>query len=407
MRQALKSIFLLTNLLLLAACTSPTTPDFSGMSAKYANILEQYQINGIFHNVMRAASHRPLSFLDMPTITGSGSVSTTPSLMANYGGLSYSSLGVTLGALTPSVATTFGNSFNFTQSSLDNATFWKGFLSELPGESIKYFYHNHIPREVLFSLVIDEIVITKPNSQPQRYINNPLRPDHQVFQAELYKLLRSGLAPRLIKQAENIDLPMTVADLKKSYGKDYANTLQQKGIQLKLISKKSEPLYQQVKYEPVYRWCVNQDEYENFVRQTFETGMNCEQSFSQEKPVLQAGDKPELNIVLRSTRNIYDYLGAVVRAQLADKSYLVSLPPSDSTFDEARGQTNDYALLVIQKGKPSGRTFATIETLDPEWYSIPLQNNGYSQLVIDLLAQLITLQKIPGSIPASPAVLIK
>jgi hypothetical protein len=42
-----------------------------------------------------------------------------------------------------------------------------------------------------------------------------------------------------------------------------------------------------------------------------------------------------------------------------------------------------------------------------ETYSIPMENNGYSPLVINILSQLVNLNKGVGSIPASPAVLIK
>ena len=40
-------------------------------------------------------------------------------------------------------------------------------------------------------------------------------------------------------------------------------------------------------------------------------------------------------------------------------------------------------------------------------YLIPKENAGYSNMVLDIASTLLTLNKIPGSIPASPAVLIK
>jgi hypothetical protein len=48
-----------------------------------------------------------------------------------------------------------------------------------------------------------------------------------------------------------------------------------------------------------------------------------------------------------------------------------------------------------------------MDTVDDVIYSIPQENNGYSTLVINILAQLQTLAKSPSSIPSSPAVLIK
>ena len=60
--------------LLLGGCAPTLTPDFSEMSAKYAYSLEQYQTNSIFQNILRAADNRMVSFLDMPTINGSGTI---------------------------------------------------------------------------------------------------------------------------------------------------------------------------------------------------------------------------------------------------------------------------------------------------------------------------------------------
>jgi hypothetical protein len=40
-------------------------------------------------------------------------------------------------------------------------------------------------------------------------------------------------------------------------------------------------------------------------------------------------------------------------------------------------------------------------------YTVPLEKNGYSSVVFDLMSLLVTLSKIPGSIPASPGILIQ
>ena len=52
----------------VGGCTTPVTPDFTEMSANYAGILEQYQLNSILINIVRASNERPLSFLDIPSI---------------------------------------------------------------------------------------------------------------------------------------------------------------------------------------------------------------------------------------------------------------------------------------------------------------------------------------------------
>ena len=147
--------------LLLGACSSAITPDFSVMSAKYAKSLEEYQISMIFLNIMRTSENRPVSFLDMPTINGSGSISVAPSIGAVF----------TNGLSVPtSVSSTLflNNTFNFTQSSLDNAVFWKSYLNEIPKDTVKYFSHNHIPKEVILSLAVDEFEVINPNGKSQK-----------------------------------------------------------------------------------------------------------------------------------------------------------------------------------------------------------------------------------------------
>ena len=110
---------------------------------------------------------------------------------------------------------------------------------------------------------------------------------------------------------------------------------------------------------------------------------------------------------IRSTNNIFEYLGQVVKAQLADKPYIVTLPPTTGTFNNNKGTLNRDALLIVNKDKPTPKPFSIIEGRDGSIYSIPSDDNGYSSLTIKLLSQLMSLQKLPGSIPASPSVLLK
>jgi len=52
------------------------------------------------------------------------------------------------------------------------------------------------------------------------------------------------------------------------------------------------------------------------------------------------------------------------------------------------------------------RTIASVDYFGNA-YSVPLTDNGYSAVVFDLLSLLVTMNKIPGSIPASPGILVK
>lgn len=401
---------------LLAGCTSALTPDFGEMSSKYANSLERYQINMIFQNIVRSSENRPVSFLDMPTINGSGSIGIVPSVNALFSGgaipynANYNVIQGGLSYAIPSTTLTLNNTFNFTQSSLDNAVFWKSYLNELPKETVKYFSHNHIPKEVLLSLVVDEFEIFYPNGKSTVLINNPLRPDHAQFQQYLYKLINEGFTAQLIDTSEKLGPPLTVEKVAPRFGDKAFVMFKESNISLKQVSDSQNPLYQPTQISSKYKLCINSDMYANYLpAKKYGERLFCEEANDETLLKTSAAKKrqPTLIVRIRSTNNVFEYLGQVIKAQLAEKPYLVTLPPTATTFNSKVGESNEYALLVVNKNKSAPNDFATIEGLAGGVYSIPSANHGYSTLSIKLLSQLMSLQKIPGSIPASPSVLLK
>ena len=168
-------------------------------------------------------------------------------------------------------------------------------------------------------------------------------------------------------------------------------------------------MFQPVQMSQQYKRCITVNKYENFIAQQYAKGLYCQETvvelMDKQDPLKK--NQPKLNIKLRSTNNVFEFLGQVVKAQLAEKPYLVTLPPTASTFNPSNDKFNQYALLVVEKDKPAKKSFSSIEGLDGDLYSIPSENNGYSALTIKLLSQLMSLQKIPGSIPSSPSVLLK
>ena len=395
----------------IGGCTTPVTPDFTEMSASYANILEQYQLNSILINVVRAANERPLSFLDIPSINGSGNVTTSPSLSGSMngfiGGLAGGPAGIT--SINPSLSLSFGNSFNFSQSSLDNATFLRGFLSQIPIESAKFFMSDNIPREIMFSLVISSIEIRRADGKSEKYINNPLLPDHAAFQNQLYKLLSYGLTVDQV-QEEPIKPgtqggremppvqqpnPFPAYPNPGGYGAmgGYGG-----------IGGYGGGFYGAPQPRVRFKVCVDENKFANFVKEEFSPNIFCKSSAS---AVDKKSSKAELILTIRSTNSVFEYLGQVVAAQNQSVPYVVTLPPSDTTVRRKIGQANQYALLIVRKNSADGRTFASVKNLDGDIYSIPSEENGYSPMVIKIISQLLSLNKIPGSIPTSPGILLR
>ena len=408
------TLLILSAIGVLTSCTTPVTPDFTEMSANYANILEQYQLNSILINIIRASSERPLSFLDIPSINGSGNVTTSPSVNASLngfiGGLAGGPAGIT--SISPSLSLSFGNSFNFSQSSLDNATFLRGFLSPIQVETAKFFISDNLPREVMFSLVIAAIEIKQPDGKSVKYINNPLLPEYPEFKAELYKLLSYGLTVDQV-QEEAAKPPMPPARSLPG-GRTPNNPMPGGGYNPSFPGMGSPyggmggfgggGMYGQSQPHTQYKVCVDENKFANFVKQEFSPGIFCRASAESSN---KKGSKAELILTVRSTHSVFEFLGQVVAAQNQAVPYMVTLPPSDTTRPRKVGQDNQYALLVVRKNDPSVKSFASIKNLDGDVYSIPSESNGYSPMVMRIISQLLSLNKIPGSIPSSPGILLR
>jgi len=393
----------------LTSCTTPVTPDFTEMSANYAGILEQYQLNSILINIIRASSERPLSFLDIPSINGSGNVTTSPSLNASLNGLIGGVAGGVTGinSISPSLSLSFGNSFNFSQSSLDNATFLRGFLSPIPVETAKFFISDNLPREVMFSLVIAAIEIKQADGKSVKYINNPLLPDYPEFKAELYKLLSYGLTVDQVQEE-----PKKAAPYEKGVEPRFPQPVNPFPSYPGMggYGGMGSPyggmggMYGQSQPQTQYKVCVDENKFANFVKQEFSPGIFCRASATS---INKKGSKAELILTIRSTHSVFEFLGQVVAAQNQAVPFMVTLPPSDTTRPRKAGQENQYALLVVNRNISNSKSFASVKNLDGDTYSVPAENNGYSPMVIRIISQLLSLNKIPGSIPSSPGILLR
>ncbi|WP_133062484.1 hypothetical protein [Polynucleobacter campilacus] len=256
-------------------------------------------------------------------------------------------------------------------------------------------------------MVVDEIVISYPDGSQKKLLNNPLRAEYPEFQKAMYQLLGYGLNVQQSLNATYEGQPMTVAQLEKNYGAAYVNLLAGHGMKVIPANKSSgnsqAATYQIIKTTSVLRMCSDQKQFRNDIIKNYGGDLLCQPVANSSANLAK---EPQTAFTFRSVKNIYDFLGQVTDAQLADPPYLVTLLPSENTIAKRSTESNRYALLVVNRNKDS-KTFSTMEALNDNTYSIPRENNGYSTLVINILAQFQGLAKSPGSIPSSPAVLIK
>ncbi|MBT8542419.1 hypothetical protein G6714_04470 [Polynucleobacter paneuropaeus] len=428
-----KNLLLLKGLLLsviLSGCAS-VSPDFSDMSQSYQKSIEKYQNNNFLLNIVRSSKEMPLSFIDIPSVIGTGNITETAGLAgliysASPGsGLSgvFSAAGSSVAAsyTYPSLSLSLGRSFNFTQSSLANAQFQKEFLSVIPIETINFFARHHIPPEVIFSLTIDSIEVSKPDGTTKVYFNNPTSPNFSEFQTLIRQLIQYGFTTEVVKTANPIGPALDVKKLGPTLPQtilQYVGSKNSNKLDFKPASEKNPDLYQFTQEITTARLCFAAYKNIQAVKREFGESMLCQNPLGTTKQKVDRlgitgtlspnKDKTSLAIAIRSNRDVYHFLGEVLIAQIQAMPRMTYLEPTAISNQQKKSFNEEKVpLLVINKNPPFGmKSIATID-YDGDNYSIPAENNGYSALVIDVLSQFLNLNKIPGSIPASPSVLVK
>ena len=404
---------------LISGCTT-VDPDFKQMSSAYSIIVEKYNNDNVLLNIVRASKSMPLGFLDIPSVIGTGSISTTAGLSASIYSANpasvtglFSAAGQAVGTtgasfISPSASLSLNRSFNFTQSSLDNAQFMRGFLTELTPDTIHFFTKRHIPTELLYTMVIESIEAEKPNGDKKIYVNNPLLPSYPEFQQLLYGLIDLGLSSETVMQKMNFGPPMDGAELYKTIAPIV--NLSKDGFLLETVKVNGKDRYQIAKTVATARICFKQGKRSDIVESLYSESIFCAIPGKINDMNAVNIQKPETNkttlvIKVRSTRNVFDFLGQVLNAQLNEKNpYVVMLRPTGPY--STQGSNISLPMLKILKNTSNNPASASID-YDGNNYIIPREDAGYSNMVLDIVSQLLTLNKIPGSIPASPAVLIK
>lgn len=413
----------------LTGCAPTGSTSFRDMTSAYRSVLEDYANDNVLLNIIRSAKMMPLSFLDMPSVIGTGNVSVsagvTGTVMSNapnsVPGFFSAAAGSSYG---PSAGLTVNSGFNFTQSSLDNAQFMTAFLSDIRPEVVASLTNNQVgPKSILYSLVIDSIELRdKNNLVIFKKVNNPYLPDYEDFQLTMYTLIQAGLSTEVVPQKQIVSAPMTAEALNRNVLA--AVTAQnQPGSMVVPVKSGGTTLYQLVRMMPMTRMCLNRQMEQNTLGGMFADSAYCNSSSTGIIPntslpsatvdaLKRAGVQKDsiLVIKLRSTRNVFDFLGTLVNLQNQDPPRHIKVVNSDDfalkpdlRFDS---HAVGYPLLIVDKGNTPGKVLTSVR-YQGDTYGVPADSQSYTRQVLALVSQLLTLNKVPGSIPSSPAVLIK
>jgi len=398
----------------LVGCSVPN-PKMDDMAAQYQNTVEQYNFNNILLNIVRGSDNLPLSFLDIPSIIGTGNFSAgTGTSSFSAGNLSGSIINGATSSFMLNPSISVGTSFNYTQSSLDNAAFQTGFNSVIPLTTVNFFKTSNMPPELIMSLMIGSIEMVSADGQVEKVMNTPGLESFPQFQAIAKLLVKYNLTT----QITNTEIPsgpkmteaqaataMTALVTSKDLGKMQMKYFPAKG--------KEKSYYQLVTVTQMATLCLGESAYTKEIISKYGDQYFCA------KPVatpdnqskhqgISATNEPQkgktsIAINIRSNRDIYQYLGQILTIQAGNPNIQVVVDPSYVV----KGQTaKPQPIIVIKKNESVANPLAQI-TYRGNTYAIPSNDNGYTPLVINMMAQLLNLNKISGSIPPSPAVLVK
>jgi hypothetical protein len=416
---------------LLAGCGGLTnSTSFREMSSAYRDVLEQYSNDNILLNIVRSSQSMPVSFLDMPSVMGSGAVSNQVQFGPTIYGVAPGSS--VAGFFTPAAQSSYAagvtlgvnNSFNFTQSSLDNGTFMKPFLSPIQPEIVGFLTANQAaPKSVLFTLVIESIDIVNENKEVMfSFVNDPGSSEYEKFQRALYILVAAGLTVEQVPLKIPMGPEMDEATMRASMGMFAAAIAS--GVTVDEINTPGRPKkYRLIRLMAQSKLCLNKTDGEVLFGQSLSPTMYCQQQFKSNvasrtatalSSLLQGSqDRTQknllVNIKLRSTRNVFDFLGEVVALQNAEKSTVVKMFNPDLLNAGPNVNLTDYPpvpLFVVRKNERLSNTFTSL-SYRGDTYALPDDSQSFTKDVMVLLSQLLTLNKISGSIPPSPAVLVK
>lgn len=390
------------------------------MSQSYQALLEKYNVNSTLLNVVRASQNRPLSFLAIPSITGSGSISETAGLSANILSAVPSTVG---GFLTPGAGTyygggfeaTLGRSFTFTQSSMDNSEFIKKIMTPISLETIDYLNKRHINKELLFSLTLSSIEIMRPGQDAVVYNNYPDSKSYVEFQQQLSKLIKLGLSTQTMERKEAVG-PLMPEVFRDKEVLDYFEAQNKHKISLEKVSTKNGVYFQVFQTREMANICFAKNEEAQAVEEEFGDKFFCFNHFGQydkkshyialNESTIKDNQKTLIRFVSRSTSEIFDYLGSIVRMQINNPDKNPTINRTVSAENQSNVVKEKTPIFVIEKNNTRSKKLAIISYND-DIYSIPDENNGYSPLVVNIIAQLLALSRVPGAIPQSPAVLIR
>jgi hypothetical protein len=367
-------------LFLMSGCTAINSVSFHNMSTSYRDLVEQHNNDNILVNIVRSSKTLPMSFMDISSVYGNGSVSPNMSMGGTYYPVNTQSFGGSFisqpGAYTnTSIGINVSNGFTFTQNSLDNMQFMRAFLNPLGKEFLEFRGTTEfIPKELYLTLLMGGIELnSEDGAKSIKLINNPLDPNFERFQGFLEMLIDAQLQleeipSKQLREPRELRLCVNRYAAKELFG-DFMSPME--------YCAKSNKV------------AVNKKDYQK------------ELSFL--NSIRDGSNKFSFTFQIRSLGNIFDYLGLVLRAQNSDKApYVVTIQQSAQRMLLSNSTANRVPLFIVQKNKWTSNPISAIDYRNDS-YAIEDEDITFTKQVIEFLSILITLSKASGMYQQGPS----
>lgn len=373
--------------------------DFSQWADSYGKAVEKTQNENLLLNMVRAAYNQPLYFTSIPVVRGNGQVTAGASLSATL----YNSQTTTPNYASPGATFTASSGFGFDMASLDNAEFVTGLLTPISPATVHYYVSQGIPRELLFHLFIERIDIIG-KTETTSYQNDQNSKTYAKFVETLGAFLDMGLRT----ESSNITMPFGPPLSAQAFNSGLPAIVQGAAAGMQVVPKPGPTgtEYQLVKQMRSAKFC--------FARTPASEKVVGAAAFcGSEQSADDAGNRyytfqyggASLAFVVRSTRDIFNYLGNEIYKQ-AEKKGAPGLSLRTQESKEYNHLGHGEQLLVVKKNAPTSDDLVRVDYRGDS-YSVPRGTEGHSAMVFTLMSQIVTLSKAVNLIPASTPVLVR
>lgn len=413
-----KKLVLLILILATAGCSSTGSNSFKDMSSAYRDVIEQYNNDNLLLNIIRVSNNMPMSFLDIPSIVGSGTIIKN----ANVSGLA-----VTTGSATSSEAgigfgMSINNSFSFTQSSLDNNAFISAFYKPIPLEAFGLKATERLrPRLIDYLLLVDEIQFKDKSGDLILLIeNDPLTENFDQVLNTFRLLIELGLRVEQIEIKKPIGPTFDKLSAINQLGSEIIQGVIKENLAIDVVGTGSAKSYQLSRVVKENRFCINKFRTEEVLENLISPTMFCK--ISERLPKLDDAAANELRKILRrnpnlqgltftfsvrSTGNVFDYLGNILIASQRFPSRQINVTTSLTDHPTSRSyHSKPKPLFKIHVNKDDIKSVANVNYRG-NTYAVADDDDTYTKMVLEYLSNLITFAKVPGSIPPSPAIIMR